>query len=125
MSSCPEAQAILKPLLDEYMKNLDEVHLEKVAEHYDPDATLVQVGKKAHYGREAIRNEFAEFDKKMGKSTNKFTNEHFQMVGNYIIYNADYEIHTEKMGVIKGKFSQVWRKSNDKYMIWHDEFTMD
>ncbi|EYC32762.1 hypothetical protein Y032_0002g1087 [Ancylostoma ceylanicum] len=67
--------------------------------------------------------EFVEFDKLMGKSTTKVSNERYQMAGDYIILSADYGTTTEKMGTIKGKFTQVWRKTNNKYMILHDEFS--
>ncbi|RCN47571.1 hypothetical protein ANCCAN_06342 [Ancylostoma caninum] len=124
MSSCEEAKSILKPIFDQYSKDIEGQHFEKVGPYYEPDAVLVQIGKKGTYGREAIVNEFMEFDKLMGKSTTKVYNEHYQMVGDYIILSADYETASQKTGTIKGKFTQVWRKTNNKYMILHDEFSM-
>ncbi|EPB66731.1 hypothetical protein ANCCEY_14179 [Ancylostoma ceylanicum] len=123
MSSCEEAKSILKPIFDQYSKELEEQQFEKVGPYYEPDAVLVHIGKKGTYGREAIMKEFVEFDKLMGKSTTKVSNERYQMAGDYIILSADYETTTEKMGTVKGKFTQVWRKTNNKYMILHDEFS--
>ncbi|VDM79102.1 unnamed protein product [Strongylus vulgaris] len=45
--------------------------------------------------------------------------------GDYLIITADYETTTEKVGVITGKFTQIWRKTNDTYLIIHDEFAMN
>lgn len=38
---------------------------------------------------------------------------------------TDFEFHTEKCGVLKGKYIQIWRKDAEaKYVIYHDEYQM-
>ncbi|ETN77644.1 hypothetical protein NECAME_10892 [Necator americanus] len=125
MCSNQEATSILKPHFDDYVKKLEEHHVEEATEYYDPDATLVHVGNKGIYGREAIKKELLEFDQRMGEVTNKFTGVQYQKTGDFLIISANYETNTEKMGMVKGKFTQIWRKSNNKYLILHDEFSIE
>ncbi|VDO15195.1 unnamed protein product [Haemonchus placei] len=61
----------------------------------------------------------------MGKATTKLTDEVYQMTSDYIIVSANYETTTEKIGIIKGKFSQIWKKTGNSYSIYHDEFEMN
>ncbi|VDM75035.1 unnamed protein product [Strongylus vulgaris] len=32
-------------------------------------------------------------------------------------------METEKYGTAKGNFTQIWRKTNGKFLILHDEFS--
>ncbi|VDM84038.1 unnamed protein product [Strongylus vulgaris] len=56
--------------------------------------------------------EFENFDQFTGKATTKFSNEVYLKAGDYLIITADYETTTEKVGVITGKFTQIWRKTS-------------
>ncbi|EYC32748.1 hypothetical protein Y032_0002g1077 [Ancylostoma ceylanicum] len=115
------------------------------AAYYDPNAALIQVGKKGTFGREgrafkhrlpmrlrvcssrvsAIKNEFVEYVQQIGKSTSKGTVNSYQMTGDFIIITGDHESITEKMGTIKGKYTQIWRKSGDTYLILHEEYVTE
>ncbi|ETN82486.1 hypothetical protein NECAME_07931 [Necator americanus] len=123
-NSFTEAKSILKPIFDRFTKAFDEEDFEQVTSYYAPNAVLVQIGKKGVYGREAIKEATVEYSKRMGRTKTKISGECYQMTGDYIIITANYEATTEKMGVVKGKFTQIWRKSNNTYLILHDEFTM-
>ncbi|KHJ90623.1 hypothetical protein OESDEN_09532 [Oesophagostomum dentatum] len=85
MADNSEARSILKPIVDEYSKLFDERHIDKVIEYYDKDAVVVQLGKKADYGREAMKHQFEEADAAMGKASTKITEEIYQMAGDFII----------------------------------------
>ncbi|KHJ86903.1 hypothetical protein OESDEN_13334 [Oesophagostomum dentatum] len=61
----------------------------------------------------------------MGKSTTKLSGDSYLKAGDFLIITANYETNTEKIGVAKGKFTQIWRKTGDKYTIIHDEFSME
>ncbi|RCN47567.1 hypothetical protein ANCCAN_06338 [Ancylostoma caninum] len=125
MQCCTEeAKSILKPIFDEYFKQFETRNFEKAAEYYDPDAAVVEVEKKGTYGREAIKQGFFEFAKLMGETTTKAMKETYQMTGDYIIVTGEYETSSEKMGTIKGTFTQIWRKAKDTYLILHEEYAM-
>ncbi|VDM73583.1 unnamed protein product [Strongylus vulgaris] len=94
-----------------------------VIEYYHPDAVLVEAGKKGTYGREAIKKELIEFVNLSGDSTFEASEERYQMCDGYIIYSGLYENKTEKLGVVKGKFTQIWRKVDDKYLLLLDEWS--
>ncbi|VDM78003.1 unnamed protein product, partial [Strongylus vulgaris] len=51
------------------------------------------------------------------------SNEEYHMTPDYIVYNADYEIDSSKAGTMKGRFCQIWRKSNDNYLILREEYS--
>ncbi|VDL75669.1 unnamed protein product [Nippostrongylus brasiliensis] len=94
------------------------------AAYYHPDAVLVHKGKECKYGRPAIQQLLEEFDKMVGESTTKLSGDTYQMSTDYIIITSNYETTSEKSGVIKGKFLQIWKKENNTYLIYHDEFDM-
>ncbi|CAJ0598095.1 unnamed protein product [Cylicocyclus nassatus] len=93
-----------------------------VIEVYHPDAVIVEAGKKATYGKEAIKEELMEF-LKTGDSM-KIQEGHYQMSDDYIIYNGIFE-NTLQSGVVKGKFTQIWRKVGDTYQLLRDEYSWE
>ncbi|VDK52890.1 unnamed protein product [Cylicostephanus goldi] len=96
------------------------------AAHFDPDAVFIEKGKKVIYGREDLKKEHESFKEKIGRGTAKISDDRYLMAGDYIIVNANYEITPEKEGpVVKGKFTQIWRKTDDKYLVLHEEFTAE
>ncbi|RCN28099.1 hypothetical protein ANCCAN_26164 [Ancylostoma caninum] len=97
----------------------------KVGPYYEPDAELVHMETKRTRGREKIVNGLKQLNKMLGQATTKVSNEHYQMIGDAIFLSADFETDSEKRGKIKGKFTQAWRKTNDKYMIFYDEFSTE
>ncbi|KAK6752129.1 hypothetical protein RB195_003507 [Necator americanus] len=90
--------------------------------YYDPDCVLILTGKRCLYGREAIKEELLVLHKIMGKTMTTISNENYQMSNDYIILRAEYETSAKKFGIFKGKFTQIWRKSNDGYSIIYDLF---
>ncbi|VDM78002.1 unnamed protein product [Strongylus vulgaris] len=112
-----EAKIILQPIFDQYWKDFDEGHFDKLLEHYHPDAVLIEVGKKGTYGKEATNN--------CVLLVLQLSNEHYQMSEDFIMYCADYEINTERAGKLQGKFSQIWRKTNDKYLLLREAYLED
>ncbi|KHJ94644.1 hypothetical protein OESDEN_05428 [Oesophagostomum dentatum] len=96
----------------------------KVIEYYHPDAVLIETGKKGIYGKEAIKIAILEFSGLMGKTQMKVTEEHYQKSPDFTIINGSYETTTEKAGVVKGTFLQIWRKTGDKYLLLRDEYTV-
>ncbi|KIH60755.1 hypothetical protein ANCDUO_08982 [Ancylostoma duodenale] len=76
------------------------------------------------YVLRAIKQEFLEYDKMVGKTTIKGIEATYQMTGDYIIVTGVYETTSEKKGTIKGKYTQIWRKSKDTYLILHEEYEM-
>ncbi|XGW26371.1 hypothetical protein V3C99_007188 [Haemonchus contortus] len=125
MSSNSETKTLLKPFFDEFNKALESQQVDKAADYYHPDAVLVHKGKNCWYGREGIKQELLKYEELMGKATTKLFDEAYQMTSDYIIVTANYETTTEKMGTIKGKFSQIWKKAGNSYSIYHDEFEMN
>ncbi|EYC32743.1 hypothetical protein Y032_0002g1073 [Ancylostoma ceylanicum] len=134
-----EARSTLKPIFDKYCKAIDEQQWNKdsilraklkelypsfqAASFYDADAVLIQTGKKCVYGREAIKQELEKIENLMGKTTTKVSGEDYQMTTEFIILNVNFDTSTDKMGVVKGKTTQIWRKRNDTYLIYHEEFS--
>ncbi|EYC32737.1 hypothetical protein Y032_0002g1070 [Ancylostoma ceylanicum] len=118
------AKNILKPLVDQYIKAIEDQQWDKTVAFFDDDGVLVQAGKKGVYGKEAIKQELQEFDKMAGKRKTKILSDTYQMTQDYVIITTDYESTTEKMGVLKGKATQIWKKSNNKYLIYHEMFSI-
>ncbi|CAJ0591394.1 unnamed protein product [Cylicocyclus nassatus] len=121
MGSSEEAKAVLAPVLGQFHELAKAKNFEKLAAFYDPDAVFVQAGKSAIYGREALVKSFGEFLARAGKLTRKTSDEQYAMCGDLIILTANYETETEMMGVLRGKFTQIWRQNADKYMLLHFE----
>ncbi|CAJ0604487.1 unnamed protein product [Cylicocyclus nassatus] len=125
MVSPDEAKSTIKPLFDDCIKRREEHDFETAVAYFDPDAVFIQKGNRMIYGREQLKEEHDAFKEKSGKRTTKITNETYEMDGDFGIVHADYEIETEKIGVLKGKLLQIWRKSNDKWLVIHEEYLMD
>ncbi|KHJ83623.1 hypothetical protein OESDEN_16676, partial [Oesophagostomum dentatum] len=121
----PEAKKIIHPLCEDYAKHRDGHDFEKAIAHLDPNAVIVHIGKKATYGKDVLKKELEEYAAKMGKVTTKVTNDHYQMSEDFIICKGDYEMTTEKAGTHKGKFTQIWRKHGDTYLLLLEEYTME
>ncbi|KHJ94640.1 hypothetical protein OESDEN_05424 [Oesophagostomum dentatum] len=94
----------------------------QVLDFFHPDAVVIQTGKKGAYGKDAIKQSLTEFVEHSGKTSMKATSEHYQMTTDYIIFSGTHETTTEKAGVIKGKFNQIWIKVNGKYLLLRDEY---
>ncbi|RCN47565.1 hypothetical protein ANCCAN_06336, partial [Ancylostoma caninum] len=118
-----EAKSILKPIFDDYCKAIEEQQWDEAATFHDADTVLIQTGKKGVYGREAVKQELMEIENLMGKTTARISEEDYQMTSDFIILKVDFEITTDKMGVLKGKSIQIWRKRNKNYLIYHEEFS--
>ncbi|KHJ91300.1 hypothetical protein OESDEN_08839 [Oesophagostomum dentatum] len=58
----------------------------------------------------------------MGRTKTEFTEEKYQMTDDYIIVNVEYRTTTEKMGTLRGRFTQIWKKVEDSYVIIYDIF---
>ncbi|VDM68409.1 unnamed protein product, partial [Strongylus vulgaris] len=99
------------------------MHLKRAIEFYHPDAVLIETGKKGTYGKEAIKKEFLDFDNQVGKSITKVVDEHYQMTEDYIFFWGHHETKTEKGGVLKAEFHQIWKKCDGKYLILRDEYS--
>ncbi|KAK5964766.1 DUF4440 domain-containing protein [Trichostrongylus colubriformis] len=125
MVSNSEAKAILRPIFDAYNKALEDHQVDKAAGYYLPDAVLIHKGKSCCYGREEIKKELMKFDEMMGKATTKLIDDTYQMTPEYIIISAGYQTTSEKIGTVSGKFTQIWKKSGNSYLIYHDEFDMN
>ncbi|CAO4372230.1 unnamed protein product [Caenorhabditis nigoni] len=117
-----DAQKALKPQFDAYCKTIDDKDWEGVIAYYHPNGVIVQKGKEATYGKEAMKQEFIKFAESTGKSTSTFSNATYQGTGEYLIITADFTSETEKAGTINGKFLQIWKKEGDRHLIYHDEF---
>ncbi|ETN80073.1 hypothetical protein NECAME_09440 [Necator americanus] len=123
MGSSPEAKSILAPLILEMKESLEEGNIDKIAAFYDPDAVFIEIGKSGVWGKE-IKPKLMEWDQRLGKTTYKPTEEKYEMAGDYIIITMNVDVKSEKMGDIKMKITQIWRKSNNTYLIMHDEFAV-
>ncbi|VDN24350.1 unnamed protein product [Cylicostephanus goldi] len=128
MSSSEEAKSILAPVLGQFHELAKAKDFKKLAAFYDPDAVFVHAGKDIIYGREelsalilALVKSFEDFLASAGKLTRKSSDEQYSMCEDFIILTANYETETEKLGVLKGKFTQIWRKNNNTYMLLHFE----
>ncbi|KHJ94639.1 hypothetical protein OESDEN_05423 [Oesophagostomum dentatum] len=122
MSPSEEAKTVIKPLFDDYTKHMKDHELDKAAEHLDPNFVAVRVGKKAIFGREQLKKEFEESIEEYGKATSsEVTEEEYVMVGDFAVVKGHFEATSEKKGVVKGKFTQIWRKHGDTYLLLHDE----
>ncbi|KAK6014005.1 hypothetical protein OSTOST_20646, partial [Ostertagia ostertagi] len=99
------------------------------AGYYHPDAVLVQKGKNAVYGRAAIKQELLT-RRHAGQSNNEekrpfqLIDDKYQMAPDYIVVTAGYETTSAKIGVVSGNFTQIWKKSGNSYLIYHDEYEM-
>ncbi|CAJ0604500.1 unnamed protein product [Cylicocyclus nassatus] len=123
-----EAKNTVQPILDEIWQEYDQGNYEKLMEHYHPDAVLIEVGKKGTYGKDDIIKAKKEFSQRIGKahkSDMKVSNEKFQMTDDYIMYCGESELKTEKKGLIKGKFHQIWRKTNGTWLLLREAWESD
>ncbi|RCN36474.1 hypothetical protein ANCCAN_17649 [Ancylostoma caninum] len=100
-------------------------NFDKVGPYYESNAELVHIETKRTHGRKEIVKGLKELNKMLGQATTKVSNENYQMIGDSIFLSADFETDSKTMGKIKGKFIQAWRKTNDKYMIYYDEFSTE
>ncbi|CAJ0604491.1 unnamed protein product [Cylicocyclus nassatus] len=125
MSTFKKAQSILRPIFDQYWKDFSKANIDKVIAYYHPDALVVEAGKGGVFGKEAIKQEKTDFNENTGKAPMKVTNENYQMTPDYIIYDAEYEIRSSKSGLQKGRFSQIWKKNKDDYLILREEYSAD
>ncbi|CAJ0604488.1 unnamed protein product [Cylicocyclus nassatus] len=123
MSSSEKAQSILQPIFDQYWKDFGEARIDKAIEFYHPDAVLIETGKSGIYGKDEIKQEKIRYNERTGNAPMKCFNEKYQMTDDYIIYNADSEINSDRSGKLKGSFCQIWKKTNGKYLILREEYS--
>lgn len=128
----------MKPIFEKYGKAVDNEQWEDVEAYYHPNGVLVHKDKEAVYGAKgyflsvislspyhslpAITAYLAKFAEGTGKSVATVSNAKYEGAGDYLIITADFSADTEKAGVVKGKFLQIWKKSGDRHLVYHDEF---
>ncbi|CAI4222062.1 unnamed protein product [Auanema sp. JU1783] len=112
--------SILQPTLDAYQKALNSGVHEEALSFYHPEAVVVHRGKQATYGRDNLLALFATFGEMMGKNHSTISDAVFEGSENYITITAKYTTETEKLGTVKGNYSQVWKKEDGKWLVIYD-----
>ncbi|EGT34315.1 hypothetical protein CAEBREN_12616 [Caenorhabditis brenneri] len=116
------SESTLKPLLTHYIQSVDKMNWETVKGFFHPDAVVVLKGREATYGLETIIANKIKFAEMSGKSVTTLSNLKYEGSGNYLIVSGSLMAKTEKIGSLKGKFVQIWKKEDGRYLIFHDQF---
>ncbi|PAV56615.1 hypothetical protein WR25_04160 [Diploscapter pachys] len=118
-----------RPLLESYVRHyvdtLSKALLDQMGAFYDKNAVLVETDKSVLWGRKDIEDSLRAMTTEFGKTTMSVSNESFRGTAEFPIYEADFVFHTEKAGDLKGHEQQIWKKQNDGYVIYHDEYSME
>ncbi|CAI2352349.1 unnamed protein product [Caenorhabditis sp. 36 PRJEB53466] len=125
--SSQEVEAVLAPLFAKYIQAVDDEKWDVIEKFYHPNTVLVQKCKENtyFYGNKAATNFLRGFADITGKAVNSISNVKFEGTGNWLIISANFRTETEKIGVVTGKFLQIWKKEGEKLSVYHDEFEMD
>ncbi|CAI4231962.1 unnamed protein product [Auanema sp. JU1783] len=118
------AAAILKPFVDSYVETFNSGSFGKMEDFYDANSVMVEKDKSVLFGKKDIAKSLEQLATDCGKTVMKISNSKYEGVGDYINMFTDFEFHTEKAGVLKGSYIQIWRKVNDVYVIYHDEYQL-
>ncbi|KHJ91299.1 hypothetical protein OESDEN_08838 [Oesophagostomum dentatum] len=104
------------------MKHREDRNFDMAVAHLHHDAVFVRVDRKAFYGHDEMKKEHDKFVELLGKATHtKISDEEYHMGGDFIIVTFHIEAHIEKLGDVKAKVTQIWRKHGDTYVIIHEE----
>ncbi|CAI2352346.1 unnamed protein product [Caenorhabditis sp. 36 PRJEB53466] len=117
-----QAEAALKPHLEKYIHAADNCNIASVQSFYHPNSVVVHKGKKCYYGPEAIGEYMRKFSELTGMSVTTLSNAKYEGVGDFLIISGEISAETEKVGVKKAKFVQIWKKDGEKNLILHNEF---
>lgn len=112
----------MKPQFEAYSKAVNNADWDTVASFYHPNGVIVQNGKGATYGKDALKAEFTKFAEATGKSVGSFSNQKYEGAGDYLITSGNFSSETEKAGTMKGTFVQIWKKDGDKHLVYHEEY---
>ncbi|KAH7696261.1 hypothetical protein AAVH_36671 [Aphelenchoides avenae] len=115
-------------ILDRICKAFEEAHEKKdakrMAQLYHPRATMIHVGVKCDYGREAIEKAYEQLWQqgikglKLHPESNHFTED-----GEYVVQRGKM---TFEGATHKFRYETVAKKADDgAYLLYHDEFGLD
>ncbi|CAI4222107.1 unnamed protein product [Auanema sp. JU1783] len=113
---------VLEPTIHLFDEAFNNCAYNDVVDFYHPDAVLVQKGKEATYGKDNMLAFYKGFGDMIGKSDTTITDKTFEGSENYITYGGKFVTETEKLGTMKGWFSQVWKKEGGKWLVIYDIF---
>ncbi|EGT34296.1 hypothetical protein CAEBREN_05510 [Caenorhabditis brenneri] len=117
-----QAEAALKPQLLKYIHALDNLDWTTAESYFHQDAVLVFKDKEATYGSKAIIESMSKFSEVSGKTVTSLSGMKYEGTGDYLIVTGSMVSETEKIGIMKAKFIQVWKKEGERHLILHDHF---
>ncbi|CAI5449554.1 unnamed protein product [Caenorhabditis angaria] len=120
------AQERLQPFIDGYVEAINSGNLEKLKDFYHPNSVMVEKDKSCCFGKAEIVKSLEQMTTECGKTTIELTNSKFEgtPAGDFINFQTAFAFVTEKAGVLRGNFLQIWRFDAGEYTIYHDEFEM-
>ncbi|EFO96000.1 hypothetical protein CRE_16369 [Caenorhabditis remanei] len=92
---------------------------------YHPNGELVHKDKECTFGKKGekiLPSPLTVPAEGTGKSVATISNAKYEGAGDYLIITADFSADTEKAGIVKGRFLQIWKKEGDRHLVFHDEF---
>ncbi|EGT34343.1 hypothetical protein CAEBREN_12358 [Caenorhabditis brenneri] len=119
-----QAEATLKPSFLKYMQAFDSLDWTTAESFFHQDAVLVLKGKEATYGSKAIVESMSKFSETSGKMVSTMSDLKYEGTQDFLIVGGSIVSDTEKIGSVKGKFFQIWKKEGDRHLILHDHFEM-
>ncbi|CAB3409708.1 unnamed protein product [Caenorhabditis bovis] len=119
-----QAQKILESFVSKYVDAMNSGKYELLEDFYHANAVMIEKDKSCLYGKKAITDSLKQMTTECGKTVMSISNTTYEGVGDFINVYTEFEFDTEKAGVLKGRYLQIWRKDGNGYTIYHDEYEM-
>ncbi|EYC41874.1 hypothetical protein Y032_0552g3337 [Ancylostoma ceylanicum] len=119
-----DKMAIDKPLLLDYVHTFNAGNFDRMAAFYHKNAVMVEKDKSVLWGQKDIVASLLDMATVCGKTRMEISNTKYEGAGDFLHVTTDFAFHTEKSGILRGSFLQIWRRDNHGYAIYHDEYEM-
>ncbi|VDL82983.1 unnamed protein product [Nippostrongylus brasiliensis] len=124
MTSNDHSRQILEPFVVEYVRTFNDGDFDRMVNFYHKNAVMIEKDKSVLWGKADIVASLLQMATECGKTRMEVTNSKYDGTADFINIQTDFSFHTEKNGVLRGSFLQIWRRDDTGFTIYHDEYEM-
>ncbi|VDO28784.1 unnamed protein product [Heligmosomoides polygyrus] len=99
-------------------------NVDKLIEFYHPDSVLLE-GRNTYSGAAGIKEVYKKYFDLYGPMKFEVSDEKYQGCEDYLMFNCKCSMASRGENIEKVKVISIWRKIDDKWLIYHEEYTED
>nr|CDJ94116.1 Hypothetical protein CBG13825 [Haemonchus contortus] len=119
-----QVRRVLEPFVVDYVRTFNAGEFDRMEDFYHKNSVMVEKDKSVLWGKKDIVASLLQMATDLGKTRIELSNTKYDGAAEFPHVYTDFAFHTEKGGILNGRFLQIWRRDGNGYTIYHDEYEM-